>query len=202
MSATSAANDAVKDIGTAQSDLFVRLRFRTPALVGTSQFHTVIDIIASDWGTELKAGYRKDGSGNTQWFINAPTGGDITQAATILADTWYDLILRRKTGSGDGIAALYVNESLVINSTNQTQTTNAQYVVVGTVEASTSSTAFIDDVVVSDVVPTFAPSLTLISSGSQRKLLHILDLMYSSPEAEDWLQSVFVLDVFVEGVFV
>ncbi|MFA5307204.1 MAG: hypothetical protein WC365_07195 [Candidatus Babeliales bacterium] len=141
------------------------------------------------WGFEADA-----------WFGNL-------SSVTPTTGVWYCVEVKRDVTNDQN--QLWIN-GVLVSTVNVAMAQGANKVFAGFpgIDATVDDviSLYFDCAVVADAYigveePAEPPSLQVISSGSQRKLLHILDLMYSSPEAEDWLRRVFNPDVFNPEVF-
>jgi len=141
MSYTGTEVYAAKDLGTAYSTLYIREYVYVQSFPAQWSIFSVLCSRDASYGTGADVVVYNDGG--TQKFALSTSSGWISSFATVSANMWYCIELRLVSGSGNGVAELFVNGSSVVSSSTQT-ISPIRYVYAGSIWSGTSCTAYIE----------------------------------------------------------
>lgn len=116
-----------KTLPSTYSDIYLRFYFRLTVLPTLDTNAMIAVLFAAGYVDDVKIGLRHEAA--TDYWLIANESDPVEYAeATINVDTWYCVEVRRKTGAGDGVFALWVNGVQLVNVTTATNSTNTQIV--------------------------------------------------------------------------
>ena len=124
--ATGSGSKWIETLPAAYTDLYARMYVLFPAMLSAGTYASFLELKDEAWTeVDTPAAFVFESGGAMYFGFTSPTTKDEGYfAIPIQLNTWYCIEIRRKVGSGNGIAQMWIDGNLVFNRTAEIITGN------------------------------------------------------------------------------
>jgi hypothetical protein len=118
---TGHGSDCGKTLPSTYDDVYVRVYIRLTSVLDAYNFFNFLYLWNQPWSEFVAARVIDDGTA-MRFSLGMPSGWLVYTGLEVQTGTWYCVEVRRKVGSGNGVASLWINGELALTSTTETVT--------------------------------------------------------------------------------